>query len=113
MPKPSVLLTLPPELQKTIVDYITKPSDLRKLCLVNKHVHDLTMPYLYRNMIISLFRLDDKLQLLKEGDHPGLPQVKTLRVSMPCSHMFQSSTHLQHLCKLLKALPRDGLHVFE
>lgn len=51
---PKTLTDLPPELQLTVVEQISKPSDLKNLCLSCKALRTDALPTLYGRVIIDL-----------------------------------------------------------
>ena len=50
----STLIALPPELHLTITENISRPSDLKSLCLSCKPLRNAALPQLYRTVTINL-----------------------------------------------------------
>ena len=51
---PATLITLPPELQLAVCEYIFRPSDLKSLCLSCKDLRHAALPRLYHTVMIDL-----------------------------------------------------------
>lgn len=105
---------LPAELQLCIAEYLVASSDKRNLSLVCKHMQALMMPCLYRHMTLHplQLQLDEHSRSIFHENHPGLPYVHTLRIR---GHTYGAATPnlMPVLCRLLKAIPKDTLRVFE
>ena len=69
-----LLVDLPVDIKRLVIEFITRPVDLKVLCLTNKHIRELSTPALYRN--VSL-RVGGQQDLRLTGMlHPGNPGLK-------------------------------------
>lgn len=60
---------------------IIRPSDLKKLCLVNKEWHELAVRFLYRNVALDLGSpMDNRLTAFISPKNIGLKHIKQLRL---------------------------------
>jgi len=132
------ILTLPVELQQTIMDYVsfdelyfngvtrsvltgrqlTSYNDLKSICLVCKHFHKIATPYLYRKMEVTGEYLDsDQFIATITKTHPGLPSVKTVRVVRPFPRLKiaqqLAEKSITALCRLHATIPKHSLTCFE
>lgn len=110
----STLLRL---LVRTIAKYdqLGLKADLKNLCLVCNETRDVATPLLYKNMVVSVDKLNsDFRQFIKTTkNHRGLPHVRTVRVVSKNSGDFVSSRRYKTLCQLISAIPRHVLTRFE
>lgn len=112
LPRQVPLLALPLELRKTIVEYIPRNTDRCNICLTCKELRELVLPYLYRHMVLSPRKLCGDKHALFIATHPGLQHIRTFRI-IPLNGCFSSAGHLPGVCRLLHAMPKDGLQTFE
>lgn len=113
-PNMAPILSLPLELRKSIVEYISRNSDKRNICLTCKELRDLIMPYIYRHMVLGmhgLYHSSHHQNPLFDPMHSGLRHVRTLRI-VPFTY-FSSARHPPGVCQLLHMLPKNGLQSFE
>jgi hypothetical protein len=104
--------TLPAELQLWIAGYLVSSSDKRNMSLVCKHMQALMMPCIYRHMILHPLQLDEHLRSIFNDKHPGIPYIQTLRIR-GSTYGAGTPNLMPVLCRLLKAIPKDTLRVFE
>lgn len=90
-------------------------ADLKNLCLVCKEMHDVGTPLLYKNMVLSVDKLNsDFQQVIKtRKDHSGLPHVRTLRVTSDPMRDTLSFARYRAVSQLLSAMPTDTLTRFQ
>jgi hypothetical protein len=101
------ILSLPPELQTEIVDYLTSKADLKSLCLTCKTLGAIATPLLYRNMVISTvdaLRPDKGVVLNPEN----MKHVRRLELIQN----WPSSWVIAPLSDLLQAIPSHQLEYF-
>lgn len=103
---------LPAELQVCVAEYLVSSSDKLNLSLVCKHMQALMMPCIYRHMVLHPLKLDQNLRSIFHDKHPGFPYINTLRIK---GNTYGAGTPnlMPVLCRLLKAIPKDTLRVFE
>ena len=109
---PTHFFALPAELQVCVAEYLVSSSDKLNLSLVCKHMQALMMPCIYRHMVLHPLKLDQNLRSIFHDKHPGFPYINTLRIK---GNTYGSGTPnlMPVLCRLLKAIPKDTLRVFE
>lgn len=54
-----------PELTLTVASYLSSPADISSLSRCNKILHDITIPYLYRDIEFSAFKVSTLVKTLK------------------------------------------------
>jgi hypothetical protein len=88
---------------------------MKSLCLVSKEMHALVLPFLYRNVVLSLQMLEHRLGVIFVPGHAGLSHIRALKFKEPYPMCpgFNSAKHLQALYKLLALIPKNSLRVFE
>jgi hypothetical protein len=93
---------------------LPRPSDMKTLCLVWKDLHALTLPHLYRDVLLPFHLLNNRLTSAFTASHPGLPHIRSLRINkFSAWNCFSSISHLPALYKLLAVMPADSLRIFE
>lgn len=70
---------MPEELVLMVVDKITRPTDLKSLCLVSKFMRRFATPRLYRSIILFVGGpKDKKLSAFLKPSNPGIPHVREI-----------------------------------
>lgn len=92
-------------------------ADKKSACLACKQMQILVTPLLYRDMEIFANRLDETLLATLKEDHPGLPQVRTLRIRslglLPLGSMWSDDMQMKIILRLLHTIPKHFLTRFE
>jgi hypothetical protein len=71
---------------------------MKNFCLVSKGVHALTLPYLYRDVVLLASTLDNTFASMFTQAHPGLSHIRTLRIKENSSWAgFSADKHLPAL----------------
>ncbi|KAF2835195.1 hypothetical protein M501DRAFT_942665 [Patellaria atrata CBS 101060] len=67
------------DVQRLIIDHVTRPTDMKNLCLTCKQLHRLTVPQLYNEVTIDIGTANDTrlLDFLNPGNI-GLPYVRKI-----------------------------------
>lgn len=94
---------------------VSRPSDLKNLCLVSKETRGLVLPCLYRTVVLSVNMLQHRLLSIFVPGHAGLSHIRALRFQerYSMSPAFDSARHLPVLYGLLTLIPKNSLRVFE
>ena len=82
--------------EKLICEFqITRPTDLRSLCLVSRELRTLAVPLLYRRVSLTVGGDRDLLlSALLGRDNPGLAYIREISITLMGTHM-PSRHHLQ------------------
>ncbi|KAI9699364.1 MAG: hypothetical protein M1836_002975 [Candelina mexicana] len=102
---------LPLDIKALILDYIIRPTDMKTLCLVSKHLCSLMTPQLYRRVVLDIGGPpDQRVPALLSPDNRGLYHIRAL-VLEGHSEYDERQAFLD-LRLITELLPRDILHSF-
>lgn len=104
--------------RKLTASKITRPTDLKNVCLASKGLYAVAVTFLYRNFILKLDRYmdvlaPDRLQLI-HGDNVGLRYIRTVTMTLDNSHFLQSLNGCRKTIRaFLDLLPENKLEEFK
>lgn len=110
------ILSIPPELQAAIVSYITRPSDLKSLCLTCEQLSAVATEQLYNEVYLDVGR-DTRKSGFFAHNHRGHPHVRGFTAFTPSvgpEHSTETYCPSANLAirLVLQVLPRDRLKRF-
>lgn len=103
------------ELKGLIIERIIRPSDLKRVCLVSKQLHELAARCLYRNVALDLgSENDNRLSAFLSPRNIGLKHIRQLRMYLAevvdkCNQEKQAQFAAR---MVLEFLPQDILEEF-
>jgi hypothetical protein len=109
------LLRLPAELKKDILGYITSYTDLTSLCQTCRELRSLTLPALYRVIVLSVANINDHLRKSLSKSNAGLRHTRVLRVQddRDCIGIYDHDQQGLRLEYLLRCLPRHRMEIVD
>ena len=76
---------------------VTRPGDLKNVCLVSKHLREIALPYLYETVSVTLGSSKDlRMCGLISSSNPGLQHIRYLEVG----EIYYHSTSSYHSCSI-------------
>jgi hypothetical protein len=107
--------TLPHDVKSCIIEQVTRPSDLKNVCLVSKELHDIAVRFLYHDVSLEIGSLRDYLMPAFMSQHNiGLKHIRTVTLFLssdpgPCNSEQQATFDIS---MLLSFLPENILEEF-
>ena len=109
---PSLVDSIPSEIQSSVVALVTRTTDLKSLCLTSKQVRSIATPCLYETVVLVEGWKED--QGFFRQDNSGHPYVRSLIIPSQSSHNPKKSKSGQRAIRLaLQLIPRNALQHFE
>ena len=89
---------------------ITRPSDLKSLCLVSKRTFELTVPYLYKEVRIPYLPEDPEwTRVSRLAQSPNIHHVRSIEIGR---HHIAKDQYCKHFHQLVEKLPPHSLTRF-
>ncbi|KZM26141.1 uncharacterized protein EKO05_0000470 [Ascochyta rabiei] len=99
--------TLPTDLKTLVVDHISRPTDLKSLCLTSKQLREITVRRLYRQVTIDVgSSKDTRLGAFLNPKNIGLPHIRKLDLYLTevldkCNQIHQANFAVRMILELL------------
>ncbi|SMR56272.1 unnamed protein product [Zymoseptoria tritici ST99CH_3D1] len=103
------------EIKALIVERVTRPSDLKRVCLVSKECQKIAVRFLYRSVALDLGSPNDsRLSAFLNPRNIGLKHIKQLRLYLAGVHDRCNQEQQAHFATrmILEFLPEDVLEEF-
>lgn len=114
-PSKKTFQSLSSELKSSIIEQITRPSDLKNVCLVSKELHELAVRFLYHDVSLDLGSVNDNfMPALLNPRNIGLQHIRQVRLYLAnksdrCNQEQQATLSTR---MLLEFLPENILEEF-
>ncbi|KAI9888629.1 MAG: hypothetical protein M1814_006569 [Vezdaea aestivalis] len=108
------ILNLPYDLKSLILSYITRPTDMKSLCLVSREIHDIIIRQLYRRIDLDIGgATDSRLSAFLRGDNPGLKHIREVNLWLYEDEEGATLQQANYTMRLLiDLLPANTLEAF-
>lgn len=105
------LLRLPSELQTAIIANVLHPKHLAQVCLVSRHLQQIALPFLYRDLSINVSTWStDELERIRTRGHPGHAHIRSIDIDS--DYLDGEDLALKTAKDVLQVLPRNCLRAF-
>lgn len=107
--------SLSSDLKSCVIEHITRPSDLKNVCLVSKELHEIAVRFLYHDVSLDLGSVNDNfMPALLNPRNIGLKHIRQIRLYLANKtdrcNQEQQATFATRM--LLEFLPENILEEF-